>query len=127
MKASRLAKLHAAVSRHACETVRIIPQQGGGYLASSVDFERLPLDIAAYVAMVPAATRTSGNAANSGHNVELRASADTIKFTTSLLPYELRAGDLVEMVSQDASPKFRVSRVAPFGVDRTVAFLVRAA
>lgn len=127
MRASRLDRLHSAVDRQEAEQVRIVPHQGGGYLAAGPDADRPVTIVQAYVARTPAAVRTSGNAANSGHNVELRAAADTIKFSTGALPYELRAGDVVEMIDQPDAPAFTVSRTAPYAFRRTVAFLVRIA
>ena len=124
MLSARIAKLHAAVDRQTGERVRVKPQSGGGYTASSDDQSRAAAEIIAYVARIPGAVRTAGNSANSGHNVQLRASADTIKYATSALPYEMREGDLVELLDVAGVPEFRVSRTAPFGTDRTVLFLV---
>lgn len=127
MLPARLARLHAAVNRQSGERVRIRPRRGGGYTVASDDPTRPPADIIAYVARSADNVRTSGNAANSGHNVELRAMVDTIKFTTSDLAYSLEAGDLVDMLDEPDAPSFRVSRTLPFGTDRTVAFLVPVA
>jgi len=115
MRASRLARLHEAVDRQAGESVIVIPQQGGGYVPASPDPQRDHAEIMAYVARIPAAVR-----APSTGQVQTRTSADTIKFTTSALPYELAIDDLVVVASQ----RYRVTRIAPFGSDRTVAFVV---
>ncbi len=126
MRAARLARLHNATDRQAGERVRIRPQTGGGYTAAGPDAARPSLVVIAYVARVPGAVRTSGNAANSGHNVQLRASADTIKFATSELPYTVQADDLVDLIEQPGTPTVRVARVAAFGTDRTVLFVIPA-
>lgn len=127
MKSARLAKLQNATDRQAGEIVRIMPKAGGGYLAAGIDPDRSPFEIIAYVAMIPQSVRTAGNAANSGHNAQIRATADTIKFATSALPYLLRANDEVELLQREGRPTFRISRTAPFGTNRTVGFMVPVA
>lgn len=126
METSRLSRLHSAVDRQSGVIVRIIPQMDGGYLVSGADPSRAVAEITAIFNRVPAAIRTAGSAANSGHNVELRSSATTIKFSSSLLSYGLISGDRVEVLDAAGavSDSFRVSRSAPFGTDRTVAFLI---
>jgi hypothetical protein len=119
--------LHGAVDSQFGEHVRVRPQSGGGYVASADDPERSPAEITAYVAIIPASVRTVSSGANTGANPQVRTSADTIKFTTSSLAYELVAGDVVVLLERDGAPSFRVSRTAPFGVDRTIAFLTPAA
>lgn len=124
MRPSRLARLQDAVDRQSSERIRIRPQRGGGYIAATDDPGRLSAEIVAYVARIPDTVRTSANAANSGHNVELRAAADTIKYRTSALAYALEPGDLVDFIDDPQAPTMRVSRTAPFGTGRTVALLV---
>lgn len=124
MRSLRLAKLHAATDRQMGETVTIVPQQGGGYIAASPDRYRNAVSIVAYVARNPGVERTQSSGANTGHNAELRLSPDTLKFKTSALPYTVEAGDLVEF-PDTGSPACRVSRVAPYGTDRTILFLVK--
>lgn len=125
LKASRLAKLHAATDRQTGEQVRIVPQRSGGYVVGGQDPTRAAAEIVAYVARIPGSVRTEGNAANSGHNPQLRMTADTIKYKTSSLPFTAADGDLVELLEEDGAPVFRVSRVSPFGTDRTILFLVK--
>lgn len=127
MLPARLAKLHEAVDRHSGERVRVRPQSGGGYVAGSDDPGRDPAEITAYVALIPASVRTSSSGASTGANVQALTSADTIKFTTSSLAYDLVEGDLVDLLDRAGAPAFRVSRAAPFGVGRTVAYLVPVA
>jgi hypothetical protein len=127
MLPARLATLHEAVDRHSGERVRVRPQSGGGYVAGTDDPGRDPVEITAYVALIPASVRTSSSGANTGANVQARTSADTVKFKTSALAYDLVEGDLVDLLDRAGAPAFRVSRTAPFGVDRTIAFLTPAA
>lgn len=125
-KASRLAKLHAATDRQMGETIRIVPQRGGGYVVAGADTQRQPVELVAYVARAPGVERTQSSGANTGANAELRLSPDTVKFTTSALPYSIETGDLVEF-TETGYPAARVSRAAPYGTDRTILFLVKAA
>ena len=69
-----------------------------------------------------AAGATPGDA-----NARLRVSVDTVKIQTSALPYEVQEGDLVQLLDVINAPTLRVSRVAPYGTDRTILFLVRTA
>ena len=119
MRADRLARLHGAVNRQLGEDVRVMPQTDGGYTIGGDDGARAATTITAEVAEVPNAVRTSGNAANSGANVDLRAVARTVKFTTSDLPYTVVAGDHVILLDRD-NEEWRVNGVFPFGTDRTV-------
>lgn len=125
MDASRLGRLHSAVDRQVGERVRIRPQAGGGYVKGGDDPARAATIVAAYAAFVPNSVRTSGNAANSGANVQLRQPADTVKFSTSDLPYKVAEGDIVEFLDAPrAGLKRRVARVSLFSTDRTVLSLV---
>lgn len=108
------------------ELIRIVPQRGGGYVAGGADNVRPPVEVLAYVARNPGVERTQSSGANSGANAELRLSPDTAKFTTSAIPYTVESGDLVEFPETD-SPACRVSRVAPYGTNRSILFLVKAA
>lgn len=123
-KTSRLAKLHAATDRQMGETVRIVPQRGGGYVAGGVDQNRQPVELLAYVARSPGIERSQSSGANTGHNAELRLSPDTVKFTTTAVPYTVEAGDLIEFPETE-SPTCRVSRSSAYGTDRTILFLVK--
>ena len=125
-KAERLARLHAAADRQMGERLRVRPQRGGGYVVGGDDPLRPPAEFIGYVARNPGVERTQSSGATSGHNAELRLSPDTVKFKTSTLPYAVEAGDLVEFIEAD-TPTLRVSRVAPYGTDRTILFLVRTA
>lgn len=125
-KTSRLAKLHAATDRQMGETVRVVPQRGGGYVAGGADNMRAPVEILAYVARAPGVERTQSSGSSTGSNAELRLSPDTVKFKTSLVPYTVEAGDIIEFPETE-SAACRVSRVAPYGTDRSILFLVKAA
>lgn len=125
-KTLRLAKLHAATDRQMGETVRIVPQRGGGYVVAGEDNLREPVEISAYVARAPGVERTQSSGASTGSNAELRLSPDTVKFKTSLVPYTVESDDIVEFPETEA-PACRVSRSAPYGTDRTILFLVKAA
>jgi len=108
------------------ERVRIVPQRGGGYVAGGADNVRPPVEVIAYVARAPGVERSQSSGANTGANAELRLSPDTVKFTTSAINYTVEAGDIVEF-PEAGLPAGRVSRVAPYGTDRTILFLVKAA
>lgn len=123
-KSTRFARLHAATDRQSGERVLIKPQMHGGYVVGGPDPSREEMQVIAYVALIPASVRTAGNAANSGHNAQLRMTADTIKYQTSALPYAVAEGDLVQLVEAVDTPIYRVSRTAPFGTDRTILFMV---
>ena len=125
-KSARLAKLQAATDRQAGERVLIKPQQGGGYLVGGADTNRDEFEFTGYVTRVPASIRSSTSGPNTGSNVVIRASADTVKYTTSTIPYTVAEGDLIQLLEADDQPMFRVSRTAPLGTDRTILFLTRA-
>ena len=123
-KAARLARLHAATDRQLGARVRVEPQTNGGYVAGGVDPARPPVAISAYVTRTPTATHA---ATNDGQQAPLRITTETVKYTTSALPYAVAEGDLVRLLDEPGQPLFRVSRTAPFGTDRTILFLVRTA
>ena len=129
MDPARLYKLHQAVDRQSAETVSVTPMQAGGYLAGSPT--GAPTAVSAYVAETSTSVRTSGNAANSGHNTELIGATHTAKFTTSGLPFAVSAGFIVTRYDCDdpatrvATATLRVTAVLSFGTDRTVLLLVK--
>lgn len=102
------------------------PQRGGGYVVGADDPLRPPVEIVGHVAqgasMANAAGPTPGDA-----NARLRISVDTVKIRTSALPYEVQEGDLVQLLDLINTATLRVSRVMPYGTDRTIIFLVRTA
>ena len=123
MRPDRLGKLHRAVDRNAAEWVAITPIQAPGYVASSApDGDRA--EVLAYVTETPGLVRTSGNAANSGHNVEVRGVSIAAKFTTSSLPFKPRAGDHLIRLERPDKPVYRISAALPFGTGRTILQLV---
>ncbi len=126
MKSSRLMRLHSATDGHLGQRLLIKPQRGGGYVVGSNDPLRPPVEIVGYVAqgasMANAAGATPGDA-----NARLRISVDMVKIQTSALPYDVQEGDLVQLLDATDAPTMRVSRVAPYGTDRTILFLVRTA
>jgi hypothetical protein len=123
MKAARLWKLHRAVDRHCAERVSITPMQAGGYVAGAPSGAAVV--VMAYVAETSTSVRTSGNAANSGHNAQLLGVTHSAKFTTSELPFDVASGYVLTRLDDPALPQFRVSAVWPFGTDRTVLLLVK--
>jgi hypothetical protein len=127
MQPCRLQRLHDAVDRQSAETIRIVPQKAGGYVSGGADSSRAVIEIDAYVAGTPSLIRTSGTNANSGHNPEMRGATHTARFTTSAVPYQIVAGDLVTLLDEDGTPSLRVSAVMPFGFDRTTLLLVKLA
>ena len=126
IKTERLARLHAAADRQMGQRLLVRPQRGGGYVVGTDDPLRPPAEIIGYVALSPGVERTQGAGGTSGHNPELRLGPDTVKFKTSSLAYAVESGDIVEFLEIE-SPPARVSRVAPYGTDRTILFLVRTA
>jgi hypothetical protein len=127
MLASRLAKLHEAVDRQTAVCIRIVPRQAGGVFAPGADTTRAVAEITAYVTETSRSVITSGNAANSGHNPNLLGAIRTVRFTTSLLPYAVQGGDLVEFPDDPAAPPLRVSSADPLGTNRTILMLVKTA
>lgn len=123
MNPSRLRKLHRVVDRQAAERVSITPMQAGGYVAGTPSGDDAV--VMAYVAETSTSVRTSGNAANSGHNAQLLGATHSAKFTTSDLPFDVASGYILTRLDNPALPQFRVSAVWPFGTDRTVLLLVK--
>ena len=125
-KTRRLERLHAATDRQAGERVLIKPQKSGGYVLGVADETRPQKELLAYVAR-------ANNVANSQSppvgdaTSKVRFAVDTVKFTTSALPYKVREGDLVQLLDQPDEPTVRVSRTTPFGTDRTILFVVATA
>lgn len=126
MQPARLARLHAAVDRQEAEMVTITPMQAGGYVANQTP-SGPPESVEALIGETSSLVRTSGNAANSGHNVELRGATHTAKFTTSALPFTAQAGFVLTRIKDPALPQYRVAAVLPNGADRTILMLVKMA
>ena len=123
MLTSRLSKLHSATDRQSGERVLIKPQKSGGYVLGASDTARPDRQITAYVARASSVVNSPGSMPGEA-NARVRFSADTIKFTTSALPYKVAEGDLVQLIDQTDAPIVRVSRTAPYGTDRTILFVV---
>jgi hypothetical protein len=81
----------------------------------------------AYVAETSTSVRTSGNAANSGHNAQLLGATHSAKFKTSDLPVTVAAGFILTRLDDPEQPQFRAAAVWPLGTDRTVLLLVKVA
>lgn len=102
------------------------PQRGGGYVVGGDDPLRPPVEIVGYVAQGASVANAAGTTPGDA-NVRLRISVDTAKFKSSALPYEVREGDLVQLLDGEDAPTLRVSRAAHYGTDRTILFLMRTA
>ncbi len=123
MRTDALHKLHRATDCRLGETISIQLMQGSEYVADVVPSATPPAAVVAYVAMTSHQVRTSGNDANSGHNVELRGATHTVKFLTSAVPFTVETGAVVSRLNGEV---FRVVAVLPFGWDRTILYLVAA-
>jgi hypothetical protein len=127
MRADVLAKLHRATDRRLAEWIAVQPvADDNAYIAGGMP--SAPLEkVLAYVSETSQIVRTSGNAANSGHNIELRGATHAAKFETSALPFKVESGFEVEMLDPARNgAKMRVAAALPFGSDRTILLLVPA-
>ncbi len=122
MRAERLARLHGAIDRQAGEPIRVVPYVAGGYVAGDADPGRPVTDLVAVVTEVSKVARTLGTGNTTGHNADLRLVSHAVKYTTSALPYALRAGDRVVLLER-AGLALKVNGADPLGTDRTVARL----
>ena len=122
MRPDRLAKLHRAVDAQAGEPIRVIPYVPGGYVAGAADPSRPVTDLTAVVTEVSKVARTLGTGNTTGHNADLRLVSHAVKYTTSALPFALRAGDRVAMLARGGL-ELKVNGTDPLGTDRTVARL----
>lgn len=123
MHASALSKLHRATDRRAGELISITPMTSGGYLPGAPT--DVPAEARAYVTETSTAVRTSGNSANSGHNVELLGATHTARFETSQIPFTVQVGHIVIRIHKDGAPRLRVAAAYPLGTDRTILVLVK--
>ncbi len=125
MDQALLDKLHAATDATAGETVGVQNVVGGAYLDNEGPLGPAG-EVTAYFSSVPSQIRTAGNAANSGHNIELRGATIAAKFATSALSFTVETDALVTRLTQPGAPAFRVVSVLPFGTDRTLLLLAPA-
>ena len=123
MRPAALQKLHRAVDRRVAERVSIAPMQAGGYLAPTPS--GVAAEVMAVIADTSTSLRTSGNAASSGHNVNLIGATHTAKYTTSDLPFAAAEGFILTRLDASETPQFRVSAAFPLGVDRTLLMLIK--
>lgn len=126
MKPSRLTRLHAATDDKLGQRLLIKPQSPGGYVVGASDPKRPEMEILAYFSRGSSVVTASG-ASPGDVNARMRFSADTAKIQTSSLPFEIKEGDLVQLLDLTDTPTLRVSRAAPYGTDRTILFLMRTA
>ena len=122
----RLARLHAAADRQMGARLLVRPQRGGGYVVGADDPLRPSVEIVGHVAQGSSVANAAGTTPGDA-NTRLRVSVDTAKIRTSALPYDVQEGDLVQLLDMTDAPTLRVSRVVPYGTDRTILFLVRTA
>ena len=127
MRFSTLAKLHGSTDQQLAERISVQPvADDNAYLAGGTP-SAPPAEILAYVSSTSQVVRTSGNAANSGHNIEVRGATHAAKFETSALLFAVKVGFGVTLLDPSRNgAKMRVAAALPFGCDRTVLLLVPA-
>lgn len=127
MRACALHKLHRAGDRLG-EQISIQLMQGSEYVADASPSATPAATVRAFVTATSHQVRTSGNNANSGHNIELRGATHAAKFLTSACPFTVGTGSIVTRFDEqgDAVERFRVVAVLPYGWDRTILLMTAA-
>jgi len=121
MRQSALDRLHASINARDAEMVTITQMSAPGYTVGAPT--GVTADVWAVRVLANARVRGSSDHPRSGHNVELAVSSDTAKFTTSDVPFTVKAGD--QLTPKDAGhPVYHIVTVLDLGVDRTLVTLM---